>query len=167
MRAMRTLLLPCLLSVLLAGCSETNSDQKEKAPNSGEKEKEPMTEPEHITVDHILIGVKGGRMPIERTPEQAKVIADDVVARLNAGEDWDKLKQEFSDDPPQKGGPRGGPYSLANEGVVATPPKEFKRSGMVPGFGNVGFKLAVGDFGVAPFDATTSEFGFHIIKRVE
>lgn len=126
-----------------------------------------MNEPEHITVDHILIGVAGARMPVERTVEEAQGIADDIGTRLTAGEDWEKLKNEFSDDPPQKGPARGGPYALANNGVVATPPGEYERSGMVPGFGNVGFTLEVGEFGVAPFDAAASPFGFHIIKRVQ
>jgi hypothetical protein len=124
-----------------------------------------MTEPDRITVDHILIGVKGS-LPVERTAEQAKVIADEVMASLKAGENWDTLKEEFSDDPPQKGTPRGGPYAMANDGVVAMPPKEYERRGMVPAFGNVGFKLEVGEVGVAPYDEKTSPFGFHIIKRV-
>ena len=42
-----------------------------------------------------------------------------------------------------------------------------ERSRMVAGFGNVGFRLAVGEFGVAEFDAQASPFGWHIIKRLE
>lgn len=41
------------------------------------------------------------------------------------------------------------------------------RAGMVPGFGNVGFRLKVGEIGVAPWDAKASPYGWHIIKRVK
>ena len=37
----------------------------------------------------------------------------------------------------------------------------------VPAFGNVGFKLAVGEIGIADYDPKTSPFGYHVIKRVE
>ena len=38
---------------------------------------------------------------------------------------------------------------------------------MVPAFGNVGFKLAVDEIGVADYDPTTSPYGWHVIKRVK
>jgi parvulin-like peptidyl-prolyl isomerase len=43
----------------------------------------------------------------------------------------------------------------------------FKRSGMVAAFGDVGWRLEVGEYGVAPFDARTSPYGWHIIKRLK
>lgn len=41
------------------------------------------------------------------------------------------------------------------------------RTGLVPAFGDVGFTLKVGEVGLATFNAETSPFGFHIIKRLE
>ncbi|MDP6963213.1 MAG: peptidylprolyl isomerase, partial [Planctomycetota bacterium] len=43
----------------------------------------------------------------------------------------------------------------------------FPRDQMVPGFGNVGFKLKVGAIGISNYHATDSPFGWHIIKRYE
>ena len=43
----------------------------------------------------------------------------------------------------------------------------FPRDEMVPAFGDVGFSLQVGEIGLAPYDKTTSPFGWHVIKRVE
>ena len=40
------------------------------------------------------------------------------------------------------------------------------RSAMVSAFGDVGFDLAVGEIGLATFDADDSPFGWHIIKRL-
>jgi parvulin-like peptidyl-prolyl isomerase len=38
---------------------------------------------------------------------------------------------------------------------------------MVPAFGEVGFALAPGEIGMAPYDARKSPYGWHIIKRLE
>ncbi|MFT7516681.1 MAG: peptidyl-prolyl cis-trans isomerase B (cyclophilin B) [Myxococcota bacterium] len=43
----------------------------------------------------------------------------------------------------------------------------FQRGQMVPGFGNIGFKLQVGEIGISNFNKTDSPFGWHIIKRYE
>jgi hypothetical protein len=126
----------------------------------------PADEPEHITVDHILIGVKSARTLIPRTEDQGRKLAEDIIERLNAGADWDKLKSAYSEDPPEKRRPRGGPYNMANTGVSPSAANEFRRKDMVPAFGNVGFKLGVGEIGLAQFHPKTSPFGFHIIKRI-
>lgn len=41
------------------------------------------------------------------------------------------------------------------------------REQMAPAFGDVGFKLELGEIGLAEPNATTSPFGYHIIKRVK
>ena len=41
------------------------------------------------------------------------------------------------------------------------------RGQMVPGFGNIGFALEVGEIGISNFDKIDSPFGWHIIKRYE
>lgn len=41
------------------------------------------------------------------------------------------------------------------------------RDELVPAFGDIGFKLEVGEIGLATYDETTSKYGWHIIKRVE
>jgi cyclophilin family peptidyl-prolyl cis-trans isomerase len=41
------------------------------------------------------------------------------------------------------------------------------RGQMVPGFGNIGFKLNVGEVGISNYSKTDSPFGWHIIKRYE
>jgi len=41
------------------------------------------------------------------------------------------------------------------------------RAAMVKSFGDVGFRLKVGEIGVGVWDATASPFGWHIIKRLK
>ncbi len=57
---------------------------------------------------------------------------------------------------------------MANTGVTPDPSKkEHSRAEMVKGFGDVSFSLAVGAIGMAEYDPQTSQFGWHIIKRLE
>jgi peptidyl-prolyl cis-trans isomerase D len=117
---------------------------------------------DHISVDHILIAVKNSRMPaVRRTEAEARKIAEDLLAKLRAGGDWAAAKRTNSEDPPP-----GGPYGMSNRGVRPVG-GEIPRDSMVPAFGDVGFSLAVGEMGLASYDARTSPFGFHIIKRVK
>lgn len=124
----------------------------------------PVKEPDHIRVQHILIGFTGS-VPgknITRTVEEARVLAYSLLDSAKAGVSYDDLVVRHTDDSPP------GIYGMSNRGAVsAGPPKEYPRDNMVPAFGNVGFKLAVGEIGVADYDAKTSPYGFHVIKRVE
>ncbi len=43
----------------------------------------------------------------------------------------------------------------------------YPRGTMVPAFGNVGFKLEVGEIGFAEYNEEESPFGWHIIKRTQ
>lgn len=162
--AMALLLLPAL------GCAKTehsaatvSSDStaptaKETPMASGST----MPAPAHITVQHILIGFAGS-VPgknITRSREEAKTLAYQILDRAKTGEDFDKLVAQYTDDSPP------GIYRMSGAGV---PPEqgEFGRDQMVPAFGNVGFALQVGEYGIADHDPTASPFGWHIIKRVQ
>jgi peptidyl-prolyl cis-trans isomerase B (cyclophilin B) len=129
-----------------------------------------MSEPEHITVQHILIGFKDaagfvGRSDVTaaaqaRTQEQAKTLAYELLGRAKAGEDFDALMKQYSDDT------GGGTYGMANTGVTPVG-DEAQRQGMVAAFGDVGFELKVGEVGIAEYDVQSSYFGYHVIKRVK
>jgi parvulin-like peptidyl-prolyl isomerase len=43
----------------------------------------------------------------------------------------------------------------------------FARNRMVPAFGDVGFRLKVGEIDMAEFDPAKSKYGWHIIKRLD
>ena len=135
----------------------------EEAPATKDDEQAEATPAaEHIEVQHILISFKG-RLPgknITRTLDEAKGLAARVLERAKGGEDFGELVKEFSnDDYP-------GIYRMANKGVEAVA-GEFKRGGMVQGFGDVSFGLAVGEIGVADYDTRKSPYGWHIVKRLK
>jgi hypothetical protein len=136
------------------------------APASDVADPEPDVrgqEPGYVTVDHILIGVIGPRSRNRtRTVEEGRALAEDLLRRLEADpRQWDDLKRRYSEDPPP-----GGPYDLANRGVQTRHGREFPREGMVQAFGDVGFRLRVGEVGLAEYHPEASYFGFHLIKRV-
>jgi hypothetical protein len=125
------------------------------APGSG-------AEAEHIQVQHVLVGFTGS-IPgkrITRSQEEARVLAYDILKRAQGGADFNALVRDYTDDSPP------GIYGMANRGVQPAQ-GEFPRDGMVPAFGNVGFALKVGGYGVADFDPRTSPYGYHVIKRLK
>lgn len=117
---------------------------------------------DHIKVQHILISF-AGKVPgknITRTEDEARSLAAQVLDRAKKGEDFDSLVKTYTDDRAP------GIYALANSGVTPSA-DEFSRDRMVPAFGEVGFSLAPGEIGMAPYDPARSPFGWHIIKRLQ
>ena len=119
-------------------------------------------EPEHITIQHVLIGFTGS-VPgknVTRTQDEAKKLAEEILARAKKGEDFDGLVKQYTDDSAP------GIYSMANNGV-APAAGEYARNRMVAAFGDAGFPLKVGEFGMASYDKDKSPFGWHIVKRLK
>jgi hypothetical protein len=117
---------------------------------------------EHIKLQHILIAF-AGKVPgknITRTEAEARQLAEEILARAKAGEDFDALVRTYTDDA------HPGIYGLSNSGDEPAA-GEFSRDRMVPAFGEVGFSLAPGEIGLAIYDARKSPYGWHIIKRLE
>ena len=108
-------------------------------------------------VKHILIGWKDlaeaydGHM-VERAQKRTKAEAEaevkSLVAQLQGGADFDTLMKQHSED-----------TSSAASGRPMTVTPEAK---LVIEFRQMGLRLKVGEFGVVQ-----SDYGFHIIKRVE
>ena len=174
---MRTVL-PIVVAVLVAatflGCGGSAPGGTPPVPSPDgtalpATPREPLTptgpEPEYVTVDHILIGVKGSQLPTAtREAADAKTLAYDLLRQIQGGGDWDALKARYSEDR-MPARPVGGPYTMANIGQPV-PPGGFKRTAMAEAFGDTGFALAEGGVAVADHDPARSPFGFHIIKRL-
>jgi hypothetical protein len=123
----------------------------------------PATPPEHIEVQHILVGFQGSipNKPVTRTKAEAEKLAQELLARARKGENMDALVQQYTDDQ------FPGVYGLANDGVTPDQSRqEIARSGMVKGFSDASFGLSVGNVGIANYDPNTSPYGWHIIKRL-
>jgi parvulin-like peptidyl-prolyl isomerase len=165
MRFRRSLDAASLLALLLSACGD--SESKPSAPSgTGPSAATHVPRPAgHIVVDHILIKVRSRQSPqATRDETDARMAAYELLDQLKAGGNWATLKRANSED--GSPGAPGGPYALADRGLTPAA-DERSRDGMVAAFGDVGFRLAVGEMAIANYDPATSPYGFHIIKRIE
>lgn len=128
------------------------------------KESAEFQEPDHLTVQHILISFQGApRMTdVTRTLEEAQELAKEILKRAQEGEDFDALVKEYTDDQ------HPGIYMMSN--IDVTPDSEggeSLRARMVTAFGDISFSLRVGEIGMTEFSPEASQYGWHIIKRLE
>jgi hypothetical protein len=163
------LLAAALLVAVVSGCASSGGSKTQagtdgtSATAGGAVSSTTQKEPDRIVVQHILIGAQGlvpGKN-ITRSLDEAKTLAYQLLERARAGEDFDELVRANTDDA------YPGRYGMANRGVTPSGPTEYGRGNMVPAFGNVGFTLAVGEVGIADYDAQASPYGYHVIKRVQ
>jgi peptidyl-prolyl cis-trans isomerase C len=109
-------------------------------------------QPEMVKVSHILLSTRdsGTQGELSEDKKQAKrKLAEDLLKRARAGEDFAKLAKEYSDDTASKDS--GGEY----------PP--FQRGRMVAEFDAAAFALKPNEIS----DVVTTMYGYHIIKLLE
>jgi len=104
-----------------------------------------------VEVQHILISFAGSGTAASRSREEAEQLAAELFARIQEGADFDELVREHTDDSAP------GIYPMTSS----------RRRSMVTSFGDVGWRLAVGEVGVALHDPQASPYGWHIIKRLK
>jgi len=124
--------------------------QQEERERELARQAELEEEPYAIVGSHVLIAYLGAERADEsvtRSKDEARVLAEEVLARAKAGEDFASLARELSDGP---SAPDGG--SLGG----------FTRGQMVPAFSDAAFSLEPGQL----YDGVVETgFGFHVIRR--
>ena len=148
------------------GTAATQPPATAPAPKAAEVKTEAPAvkapEADHIKVQHCLIAFKGSlpKPTVTRTKDEAKKLAYEILEKARKGEDFDALVKEYTDDA------HPGIYGMSNLGK---PPKPdyYPRDKMVPAFGDTGFPLQVGEYGISDFDPKKSPYGWHIVKRIE
>ncbi len=151
-----------LLAIMATGCVVSTYGGPSSAPEiplpPTQSREEPLTSP--VSVDgpaevgarHILISYKGAMRAapyIDRTKEQAELLATELQEKAATGADFEELARKHSDDP----------GSASEGGSLGT----FSRGQMVKEFSDAAFALPIG--GVS--DVVESPFGFHVIQRTE
>ena len=110
-----------------------------------------------ITANHILVmfeGVDSGDISDEDRANTRKK-AEDILARLKNGEDFETLRKEFSEDP--GAGDEG--YTFYQSGEL----NDGSGGVLYPQFAQTAFALKIGEFS----DLVETDYGFHIIRRME
>lgn len=127
----------------------------EKKPLFDEEEAEDAPAergPRKIRARHILVmyhGAAHAAATIGRSRDDAYKRAEEALRRARAGDDFEGLVAEYSDEP---GGPaRGGDLG------------EFTRERMVKAFSEAAFQLKPGEIS----DVVETQYGFHIIQRTD
>jgi len=113
-----------------------------------DKHKAEMQVPERLHLRHIFVKVDPKAPAADK--EKARQKAQDVLKRLQGGEDFAKLAQQLSDDPGSKN--RGGDIGMITHGQTA------------PAFEAAAFSLK------KPNDLSPvveSNFGFHVLQLLE
>ena len=101
----------------------------------------------YISAKHILIlTVDPSTGETLHTDEEARALAQSILDRINAGEDFDALMNEYSEDGGLEGNPDG---YIFTEGDMVTPFYEGAKA------------LAEGEVS----DLVKSDYGYHIIQR--
>jgi len=115
--------------------------------------REPLTN--HAEVKHILIGWKDGgdgagkdARATKRTKKDAEDQVRALMKEIQAGADFDALMKQWSEDPGSASSGRA--YAVAPDAQLVI---EFKQ---------LGLRLQLNEVGVVE-----SDYGFHIMKRVE
>jgi len=119
-------------------------------------------EPDKILVQHILIGFKNTvpDKPQQRSKKEAKTLAYEILQRAQDGEDFDALVKEYTND-------NVPGIMLVTNTRAPRATGGRTRSDLVPKFGDVAFRLEVGEVGVAKFNTAVCPYGWHVIKRLE
>jgi peptidyl-prolyl cis-trans isomerase NIMA-interacting 1 len=119
---------------------------------AGAKRQRNPTEPTKISVRHVLVqytGSKNARPPASRTREEACLRALSARDELRAGSDFVEVVKKYSDEP----------GAASRSGSLGT----IERKDAAPPFADAAFELHPKEFS----DVVESDFGFHVIMRME
>ena len=118
-----------------------------------------QAKPEHtdnvVEVQHLLVSFDGKAGGATRNRDQAEGLAAELYAKIVGGGDFNALVKEHTDDA------YPGEYTMSLDGSTG-----YRRTEMVQAFGDCGWRLQVGEVGIAPYDPAKSKFGWHIVKRI-
>jgi hypothetical protein len=119
---------------------------------AGVKRQRNPNEPSKISVRHVLVqytGSKNARPPISRSRDEACLRALQARDELRGGADFVEIVKKYSDEP-------GAASRSGSLGAV-------ERKDVAPPFADAAFELHMKEFS----DVVESDFGFHVIMRME
>jgi hypothetical protein len=119
---------------------------------AGAKRQRNPGEPSKISVRHVLVqytGSKNSRPPVSRSREEACLRALQARDELRGGADFVEVVKKYSDEP----------GAASRSGSLGT----IERKDAAPPFADAAFELHPKEFS----DVVETDFGFHVIMRME
>ena len=132
--------------------SSANSPAASCLAVAGVKRQRNPSEPSKISVRHVLVqytGSKNSRPPVARTREEACLRALQARDELRGGADFVEVVKKYSDEP----------GAASRSGSLGT----VERKDLAAPFADAAFELRSKEFS----DVVESDFGFHVIMRME
>jgi NIMA-interacting peptidyl-prolyl cis-trans isomerase 1 len=156
---MRYLSIIAAISLIFSGCIVTTAGGPGTPPRAAVPEHATVRaapsdkdRPTQIAAKHLLVqyaGAQSAPPKITRSKQDARLRAEEALGRARAGETFETLVAEYSDEPGAAA--RGG--SLG----------KFQHHMMVKPFSDVAFALKIGQIS----DVVETPFGYHVIVRTE
>jgi hypothetical protein len=112
----------------------------------------PQAQGERVHVAHLLVMHANSQMrppTVTRTVDEARTLANQLLGRIRAGEDLVALARQYSDEPGHE--QKGGDLGFITRGMTVAP------------FDTAAFALRPGQVSAV----VQTDFGFHIIRRIE
>ncbi len=144
--------------------SKYEAEHEEELTSATDEEIAKAYNEEYVTVKHILFkfpeAAQGEELATTeaegelKTTEEVKALAEDVLAKVKAGEDFDALMNEYSEDSRDEAGKLANPegYFVKKDGTT-----------YVKAFTDAAWTLKnVGDYTT---ELVETEYGYHILKR--
>jgi hypothetical protein len=131
-----------------------------------------VREPRRVQVERILISYRGNplKIPARRSFDEAGALARRIFDRARAGEDFVELRNSYSDDRSESGETAIGPYIVLNHGLQPTRTllhvARMMRGAMGKRFGDVAFRMQVGEIALVEHDDDDYPAGWEIILCV-
>ena len=124
---------------------EEEAAMPQPEPRSVREVPRPRIRARHILIAHSMAAAADPEL--DRTKEQAKAIADNLLLQIKSGSEFDKLAREHSDDASRK---RGGDLGVFTKGIMH---QTFEETVLA---------LNIGQHS----EVIETPFGFHLIERL-
>ena len=134
------------------GTAPTPTPTQPPQPDPNAPMAPPIPTGERVHVAHLLVMHTTSQMrppTVTRTLAEARTLATQLLGRIRRGEDLVALARQFSDEPGHE--QKGGDLGYITRGMTVAP------------FDAAAFALRVGQVS----DVVQTDFGFHIIRRIE
>ncbi len=164
--------LAILLPLLVACSKKKEGAQPDPQPPVRESESSEASwrrgenEPDRIEVTFLLVSFKGRTPKATRTQDRARQDAADLLDRARKGEDFEEMVKRECEPEFRNSGAFGiANYEVKSEGNEASRLGLAMRMGSA--FGDLAFRLKVGEIGMVEYESRRNPLGWFILKRLK